>query len=383
MAQTYYEILGVSQSADEKEIKRAYRKLSLKYHPDKNPSEEAAEKFKEINTAYEVLSSPEKRQMYDSLGHDTYIQTNGQGFGAGGGFHGFGGGFGGGFEDIFNMFTQGGRGGEGRGNTVIQGSDINLAITLTFEDLFFGKTVNIKYTRQKDCDECKGKGTTDESDVKTCDHCHGTGTIQNFIFSQTCPTCKGTGKIVRNPCKKCHGNATVSTTENFSYEFKHIRPDTRLRFRGMGNEAGAGTLPGNLVIQINLAQHDIFELTNNYDLLVTYPIDAFTASIGGTVKVPTLDGVVDVEVQPGIQNNDHTVIAEKGIYIGDRRTNLVVVFQVRTLTNLTKEQKELINKLIETINPEKQYDAGKAKSREFSFGKHLSKIKDYIKKILK
>ncbi|RIY32891.1 DnaJ C-terminal domain-containing protein, partial [Psittacicella gerlachiana] len=335
MSQSYYDILGISASADEREIKRAYRKLSLQYHPDKNSSEEAAEKFKEINTAYEVLSNPEKRSVYDQLGHDNYVRTNGQGFGAGfngGGFGGFGD-----FEDIFNMFTGGQARGESK--TVVQGSDINLQVDITLEELFFGKAINIKYTRQKDCPDCKGKGTENENDVTTCTRCHGSGHIQNFIFTQTCSTCKGTGKIVKNPCKKCHGKATISVTESFEYEIKNITPGARLRFRGMGNEAGAGTVPGNLVLLINLKPHDIFELTHNLDLVLEYPIDPFTASLGGKITVPTIDGVEEVEIKAGIQNHDQITIPGKGIYNGSRRTNLIVVFTIRTLTNLSKEQK--------------------------------------------
>ncbi|MFC6277187.1 DnaJ domain-containing protein [Psittacicella hinzii] len=381
MAQTYYEILGVSENADEKEIKRAYRKLSLKYHPDKNPDPEAQDKFKEINLAYEVLSDADKRATYDRLGHDAYVNSNGQGFGGGG----FGGGFGGfgGFEDIFNMFNQATGGNSRQSTQQVRGSDIPIIVTLTLEDLFFGKKVKITYNRQKDCPDCHGKGTENENDLTTCPQCHGSGEIRQFIFSQTCGRCHGRGKIIKNPCKKCKGHATVSVKEEFEYEFKHLQPNSRLRFRGLGNEAGAGTIPGNLIVQVEVAEHSIFKMDDYGNLVLIYPIDPFTAALGGEISVPTLDGTETVTVKAGVQYGDNVVLKGKGTYIDNRRTDLNVIFNIPTLTNLTKEQKELLQKLKDTINPEKQFANSNPRDKNRNgVDKQFKNIKDYLKSLL-
>lgn len=369
MAQTYYEILGVSKEASARDIKKAYRKLSLEFHPDKNPSQEAQEKFKEINTAYEVLSDDEKRRMYDQIGHDAYTQTNGQGF-AGGGFGGFN------FDSFGDIFSQfginvdfggsgfGGFSGFGSGNREmqIQGDDIRIRYTTDLKTLVKGEDVTIRYSRQKDCQTCKGVGSETPEDVKPCPRCNGQGRIRSMFGIELCDHCHGTGKIFAKPCKTCKGHKTTTVNETFKYNFNGIIPGSKLRFRGLGNEAGKGSIPGNLIIDLQVADSDLYHFDqHSKNVVLDYTLDPFTAALGGEIEVPTLRGVKNIEIKPGVQYLDSVTIPKEGIQVNTANkdnaafSDLIVRFFVGTPTDLNKEQKELLAKLRESFKPEKQF----------------------------
>ncbi|RIY34184.1 hypothetical protein CKF54_01770 [Psittacicella hinzii] len=374
---TYYDILGINKSASDRDIKKAYRKLSLQYHPDKNSSEEAAEKFKEINAAYEVLSNPEKRELYDSLGHENYIRSNGQGFG-GSGFGGEGfGGFGG-FEDIFSTFFNAGGANANQKSPVREGSDIAVDIQVSLEDIHFGKSIDITYYREKNCSTCKGTGSKDGTQAPACKKCHGSGTVQNFIFVQTCPDCRGTGRDLSNRCEVCHGNGTVQEKETISYDIKNINPQSTLRFKGLGNEAGAGSIPGNLFVHIHAKPHEVFDYDpRNSNLVLRYPIDFISATLGKKISVPTLDGIEEVLIPAGAENGQQILLKQKGLNVQRGRSDLVVILEVKSLKHLTKAQKEQLDKLLDTVDPTSQLDAEKGRNNKPSAVK-LSKINSYI-----
>lgn len=386
MAKTFYEILGVDRNADERTIKRAYRQLVAKYHPDKNPSEEAAELIKHINVAYETLSNPEKRSLYDQIGHEAYVSGGGQagagGFGGFGGFEGFQffGGGAGGFEDIFTSFFGGGGGSSASGQSFVRGADLEFRVQVSLEDLHFGHTVSFEYERQVDCQECRGTGSED-GERETCKTCHGRGHLSNGFFAQECPHCNGTGSRIKNVCKKCHGNRTVKKTEKFEHEIGGFLPGSRLRFRGYGHEAGSGTQPGSLFISLVLKHHELFDYDNNTrNLVLVYPIDAFSATLGCEIEVPTLEGHEKLKIEPGTQDEQQYKIPGKGLRYnaGNGKTeysDLTVIIRVRTLQNLTGKQKELLAQLVDTIEP-KQLNSGK--NTEFS--DHLNRLKKFSPK---
>lgn len=387
MAKTYYEILGVDKNCTERDIKRAYRKLSLQYHPDKNPSEEAQEKFKEINVAYEVLSNDEKRKLYDQLGHDRYVNSNGAGFGGQGGFGGFSG-FSsdfGAFSDIFSDFFGGHAqqgGGQQQTHYHVQGSDIELNMPITLEDIHFGKEIDIKYYRNVDCKECGGVGAKDEKDVEICDACHGSGEISQFIFTQTCPKCGGKGKIVKNKCKSCNGTGVRRKEEKFTYNVKGLQPGIMLRFRGRGNEAGKGSTPGSLILHILTKKHDIYELDNELNLVLTYPIDPFLATIGGEIEVPTFDGPLKIKVPEGVQYNHIIRLTNKGLGLKNHRTDLIVRIVIRTISKPTSKQYKLLKELQESVTQD-QFGPTSSDQSQTNFAKHIKSIFKYIKSVIK
>lgn len=378
MAKTYYEILGVPNDASDRDIKRAFRKLSLQYHPDKNPSEDAQEKFKEINVAYEVLNDPEKRALYDQLGHDNYVNTNGQGF-AGGGFGGFGGGFGGfGFDDIFTasgggagfdindilsqFFGGAATGGGSQHQETRRGDDIQLAVELSLEDFFHGKKIDIKYRRDVDCKTCKGVGSTEPDEVEECPVCHGAGRVSRGPFVQTCPKCHGKRKTFKKPCKDCHGEGVRQMEEKFVYEVKNIFPGTTLQFKGYGNEAGRGSIPGSLIIQFRARAHDIYHLDSEGNIIMEYPISSFDAALGKTVEIPLFDGIEQLKIEAGAQDGAEYVFRGRGLKNGNRASNFKVYLRVITPNKLTAEQTKLLEQLAASVNVDKQLETVSFKS---------------------
>lgn len=390
MAKTYYEILGVSPDASDRDIKRAYRKLSLQYHPDKNSSEEAQEKFKEINVANDVLSDTEKRRLYDQIGHDAFVNGGAQGFGGGGGFGGFDfesffGGSGGGFDDIFSQFFGGGSGQSHRQHGPRQGSDIAIDLELDLEDFYKGKEVNFRYSRNLDCKTCKGQGSENPNDVKTCPRCKGAGHIQSGFFAQTCPDCGGTGKVFANPCKDCHGEGVKPHTENFKYHFKDIYPGAQVRFTGYGNEAGRGSIPGSLIIRLLAKPHDIYQLDRQGNIHITMFVNSMQAALGTKLEVPLFDEVYELEVKPGTQDGQQYPIADKGFTIQNgRKSSFVVQIRVITPTNLSDKQRKLLEELNESFTDEQlnsvniQTDKGITKPSEF-----LKEIRKYNRRVKK
>ncbi|MDY2737167.1 molecular chaperone DnaJ [Intestinibacter sp.] len=357
----YYEVLGVSKSADAKEIKKAYRKLAMKYHPDKNPGDkEAEEKFKEINEAYEVLSDEEKRSTYDRFGHDGL--NNQGGFGGGQGFGGgFGGGGFGGFEDIFgDIFGSGGfgggfgGGGSSRRRGPRRGADIKQSVTITFEEAAFGKKLKVKLNRSEECEECHGSGAKAGTSKKTCPTCHGTGQVQsvqrtpfgNIATQRTCSTCNGEGEINENPCPKCHGKGSIRKSKTIEVDIPAgIDDGQMIKLSGQGEIGEKGGPRGDLYIIVNVQRHPIFT-RDGYDVYIEMPITFVQAALGDKLEVPTLDGKVSYSLPEGTQTGTVFRLREKGIpkLRSNSRGDQYVKVVIDTPKKLNDEQKELLRK---------------------------------------
>ncbi|RGD75251.1 molecular chaperone DnaJ [Anaerofustis stercorihominis] len=344
----YYEVLGVDKSAGEDEIKKAYRKLAMKYHPDRNPDDkEAEEKFKEINEAYEVLSDPDKKSKYDQFGHDAFDPNMG---GAGFGGAGFGG-----FEDMFgdifgSMFGGGfSGGGASRQNVRQKGRDLRVNLTLSFEDAVFGCKKEIKIRRTETCDTCGGKGAVNDSDIKTCDKCHGTGQVrvtQQSLFGtvqtvKTCDECNGTGKKIVNPCTTCGGEGTVKKQRTLSIRIPAgVDTGSVLPLRGEGEAGKNGGPNGDVYIYISVKQHAIFTREEN-DIYCKIPITFVQAALGDSIMVPTVDGKVKLKIPEGTQSGQVFKLKGKGVQNpnGFGKGNEYVEIKVEVPKNLNEKQK--------------------------------------------
>ena len=385
----YYEVLGVSKDADAKEIKKAYRKLAMKYHPDKNPGDKAAEeKFKEINEAYEVLSDEEKRSTYDRFGHDG---LNGQaGFGGGQGFGGFGGSGGfGGFEDIFgDIFGSGfggfgGSGGSSRRRGPRRGADIRQSVTIKFEEAAFGKKIKVKINRSEECDECHGSGAKPGTTKKTCPTCHGSGTVQsvqrtpfgNIASQRTCSTCNGEGEINESPCNKCHGKGSVRKTKTIEVDIPAgIDDGQMIKLSGQGEVGEKGGPRGDLYIVVNVQKHEIFT-REGYDVYIEMPIRFTQAALGDKLEVPTLDGKVSYTLPEGTQTGTVFRLREKGIpkLRSNSRGDQYVKVIIDTPKKLNDEQKELLRKFDESCGNKVHEKQRSWKSKIDNFFKGIKK----------
>jgi len=346
--QDYYELLGVSKSADEKEIKRAYKKLAMQYHPDRTQGDkEKEEKFKEIQEAYEVLSDKQKRANYDQYGHAAFEQ----GFGAGGG--GFGGAdFGDIFGDMFgDIFGGGGRGRQ----RVVRGDDLRYDLEITLEEAVKGTTKDIKIHTLVPCETCHGSGAESGSKVETCPHCHGSGRLRRqqgfFVTEQPCHFCHGTGKKIEKPCKTCHGDGRVNKPKNLSVKIPAgVDTGNQLRLSGEGAAGENGAPAGDLYVVIHVKEHHIFERDGS-NLYCEVPISFTMAALGGEIEVPTLDGRVKLKIPEETQTGKLFRMRGKGVtstrsgYAGD----LICRIVVETPVKLKEEQKELLRKLEESL----------------------------------
>ncbi len=354
----YYEVLGVEKGASGEDIRRAYRKKAMQYHPDRNPGDkEAEEKFKEVGEAYEVLSDDTKRARYDQYGF-AGVDPN-FGAGAGGGFSGFEGfgGFGD-FGDIFGEFFGGGR--RSSGNASRRGENVGARLDLTFEEAAFGCEKDVSAQRIENCTACNGTGSADGA-VETCQQCHGTGqirTTQNFMgmamqSTTVCPRCGGKGKVIKNPCNTCRGKGKVRRTRTIKVKVPcGVDDGQSVRVRGEGCVGENGGPSGDLLAEVTIRRHPIF-MRDNMDVLCEVPISFTQAALGAEIEVPTLEGKATYTIPEGTQTGREFVMQGKGIPAVNnmrRRGNQRFTVVVETPTKLTREQKDLLRKLDETLD---------------------------------
>jgi molecular chaperone DnaJ len=354
MAKDYYEILGLDRNATDEDIKRAFRKLAIKYHPDKNPGDKVAEeKFKEINEAYQVLSDPQKRAQYDQFGTADF---NGQG--GFGGFEGFSGGFGGfgGFTDIFgDIFGDMFGGGRRAKNGPQRGADLEYTLDLTFEEAAFGVKKDIDIFRYETCDTCSGSGAKPGTSPKTCDRCHGTGQVRtqrntpfgSFVSVTTCDRCRGEGKIIETPCPSCLGSGRVRKKKIVSINIPAgVDTGNTIPLRGEGEPGVRGGAPGDLYINIRVKPHKIFK-RQGFDILCEVPISFIKASLGGEIIIPTLEGDVKQTISEGTQPGTVIKLRGKGIprIRGNGRGDLLAELKIEIPKRLNEKQRDLLRKL--------------------------------------
>lgn len=347
----YYEVLGIQRGAAKDEIKKAYRKLAMQYHPDRNPNNpEAEQKFKEASEAAEVLLSDEKRSRYDQFGHAGVDGQSG-GFGQGG-FSGDFGDLGDIFGDIFGDILGGGRrrGGRRGGRP---GNDLQMSVDLTFEEAAFGIEKEVSLLKNVTCEPCKGTGANNGAQPSSCDMCGGRGEVRRqqgfFTVATTCPKCHGSGQMITDPCKSCHGSGTTKKKSNLAVKFPSgIDSGQRLKLNGEGDAGQAGAPAGDLYVVVNVLPHDLFE-RDGFDVFCRVPISFSQAALGAEVEVPTLTGKVKVNIPVGTQSGKKMRLKSKGIErlgsygYGDQ----ILEIHVETPTKLSHEQRELLLKLQE------------------------------------
>lgn len=340
----YYEILSVAKSADAKEVKRAYRKLAMKYHPDRNPDDKEAEgKFKEATEAYEILSDEQKRGAYDQYGHAGVDGSAGQG--------GFGGGGQGNFSDVFgdvfgDIFGGGGRGGRRSGPQ--RGSDLKYNLELNLEQAVKGAEVKIRVPALVECDVCDGAGTKSGSKPTTCNTCHGQGQVRMqqgfFSVQQACPTCQGQGTIIKDPCNSCHGQGVKEETKTLNVKVPAgVDNGDRIRLTGEGEAGPHGGPRGDLYVETHIKPHDIFE-RDGRNLYCDVPISIADAALGGEIEVPTLDGRVNLKIPAETQSGKLFRLRGKGVVPvrGGAQGDLLCRVMVETPVKLTEHQKKIL-----------------------------------------
>ena len=348
----FYEVLGVNRDAADDEIKKAYRKLAMKFHPDRNPDNpKAEEQFKEAKEAYEILSDPQKRAAYDQYGHAGVDPQAGMGggFGGGAGMGGFADAFGGIFDEIF-----GGRGGASGGRSnIYRGADLRYNLEITLEQAAFGTETKIRIPTMEECEHCHGSGAKPGTQPQTCPTCSGSGQVRLqqgfFSIQQTCPKCHGTGRIIPEPCKDCHGAGRVKQHKTLAVKIPAgVDEGDRIRLSGEGEHGVNGGPPGDLYVQIHLKAHPVFQRDHN-DLHCEMPISFTTAALGGEIEITTLDGVAKIKIPAETQSGKVFRLRGKGIK-GVRSSghgDLLCHVAVETPVNLTERQKELLRELEE------------------------------------
>ncbi|MBM3408838.1 MAG: molecular chaperone DnaJ [Betaproteobacteria bacterium] len=344
----FYEVLGVAKNASDDDLKKAYRKLAMKYHPDRNPGDKTAEeKFKEVKEAYEILTDAKKREAYDRFGH-AGVDPNAAGMGGQGGMGGFADVFGDIFGDIFGGARGGGGGGGGGRNSVYRGADLRYAMEISLEQAASGHATEIRVPSWESCDTCKGTGAKPGTRPETCRTCNGQGAVRMqqgfFSIQQTCPTCRGQGKTIPDPCRACDGVGRVKRNKTLEVKIPAgIDDGMRIRSAGNGEPGINGGPPGDLYVEIRVREHEVFKRDGD-DLHCEVPISLVTAALGGKVQIPTLGGKAEIDVPEGTQSGKQFRLRGKGIkgirssYPGDLYAHLVLETPVR----LTDAQKDLL-----------------------------------------
>lgn len=354
----FYQVLGVERGASADDIKKAYRKLAMKYHPDRNQGDDRAEeRFKEISNAYEVLHDEQQRAAYDRYGHEAFTQQGGGGAGGmGGGSGGFD--FNSSFSDIFeDLFGMNG-GGRGRGagqsaqSSATRGGDLRYNLNIALEEAFKGKQENISITTSVSCESCKGSGGEKGSQPISCGTCSGSGRLRSsqgfFTVERTCHTCQGLGKVIKDPCRTCAGSGRSRKEKTLAVNIPPgVEEGTRIRLTGEGEAGMRGGPAGDLYIFISIAPHDIF-VREGHDIHCKIPIKMTTAALGGSVEVPTVNGGrVKVTIPEGTQNGHQFRLRGKGMSIlrSSARGDMYLHTQVETPVKLSKKQRELLKEL--------------------------------------
>ena len=366
----YYEVLGLSKGAGDDEIKKAYRKLAKKYHPDMNPGDAEAEvKFKEVNEAYSVLSDAEKKSRYDQFGH-AGVDPN---YGAGDGGFGFGGMD---FDmgDIFSSFFGGGG---ARRNGPVRGEDILTRVTLSFEEAAFGCQKTINFYRTENCSTCSGTGAEPGTHPETCSRCGGSGQIRvqqrtmlgMMQTTRSCDVCGGTGKVIQTPCKACRGSGTERKNKKFDSTIPAgIGEGERILLRGQGNVGKRGGANGDLIVEIGIRPHPVFR-RENYDVLCEVPISFCEAALGAEIQIPTLEGKESFKIPEGTQTGTRFTLKGRGIPVirRTRRGNLHFTVKIEVPKNLNSTQKELLRQFESSCNSTNMAD-------KKSFGEKLKNL---------
>ncbi len=350
----FYDILGVSKTAQDAELKRAYRKLAMQYHPDRNPgNNEAGVRFREVNEAYEALRDPQKRAAYDQFGHQAFEQGMGGG-GRAGGFDFTS--FADVFDDLFGDFMggNGGQAGSGRRGSTTRGADLRYNLTITLEDAFTGKRAQIRVPTSVACDDCNGSGSEGGSDPAVCPMCRGAGRVRSqqgfFTVERTCPTCQGTGRVIRDPCTGCNGSGRTQKEKTLAVNVPSgVEDGTRIRLSGEGEAGLRGGHAGDLYIFVTVAPHRLFQREDR-NIFCRVPIPMTTAALGGNVEVPTIEGGrLRVNIPDGTQTGKQIRLRGKGMseLQASARGDMFIEVVVETPVNLTKRQQELLREFDE------------------------------------
>lgn len=355
----FYEVLGVSRDVSEREIKKAYKRLAMKFHPDRNPGDKAAEaSFKEVKEAYEILTDSDKKAAYDQFGHAGVDPNRGGG-------HGGQGDFGDIFGDVFGDIFGGGRRGGGQ-RQAARGSDLRYNLELSLEEAVRGLTKELRIPTLAACDLCDGSGAKAGTKATTCGTCHGQGQVQMrqgfFAVQQACPTCHGRGKIIKDPCSKCHGEGRVEKNKTLSVKIPAgVDTGDRIRLTGEGEAGEFGAPPGDLYVQVSVREHNIFTRDAN-NLYCEVPISFSKAALGGEIEVPTLDGKVSLKIPTETQTGRMFRLRGKGVKsvrshaVGDLLCKVVM----ETPVNLNEKQKELLREFEATLTGESKKHSPKA-----------------------
>jgi molecular chaperone DnaJ len=344
--QDYYATLGVARDASAEDLKKAYRKLAMQFHPDRNPDNKQAEaKFKEVNEAYDVLKDEQKRAAYDRFGHAAFEQGGGRPGGPAG-FDFAGGGLGDIFDQMFGEFMGGRRPGGGRA----RGTDLRAAVEIDLAQAFTGTKSSLRFQTRVTCDACAGSGSEDKGRAAdTCGTCHGAGKVRAqqgfFLVERTCPTCGGAGRVIRNPCRVCHGQGTVHRERTLQVAIPAgVEDGTRIRLAGEGEAGGLGAPAGDLYVHVSIRPHPIFE-RDGANLALRMPVRMTQAALGAELEVPVIDGSkVKVKIPPGTQAGDQIRVRGKGFSVlrSTARGDMYIQVLVETPQHLTRRQRELL-----------------------------------------